>query len=435
MPGAKDAPPLLPVVEVKAASPQAPRGVRKIPGAPASAVVAFAFHYKSDIFSQPGKRSEAVGYARRGAVIPVARRLGGKGCKGGAWYELKTGGAICTKRGFTVGVDPSVPDVHFREAALERPLIFSYARQKERGTPRLYRLPTAQEQETITGLMTRGKAKASGKAEVTWPEVVERAMDGAFLLALDRVEVAGGRRYYRTVRGRYIQADQLLRFPVHPMHGEVLGDGVALPLAFVRGDDRPAVSVAAGKITNQGKVPKHARFQVTGESTMGGTRLVQGASGLALRAEHVRVARKIPRPEGVGPTERWIHVSLDQQTLVAYQGDEPKFATLVSSGKEGYDPPLGTFPIYAKHLSVTMNATDAIDGFYEVEEVPWTMYYWESFALHGAYWHNDFGKPKSHGCTNLAPPDARWLFHWSSPTVPPGWNAKHARGTTVHYSR
>jgi lipoprotein-anchoring transpeptidase ErfK/SrfK len=168
---------------------------------------------------------------------------------------------------------------------------------------------------------------------------------------------------------------------------------------------------------------------------VGGETLVLGDGGIALRRAHVRVARKTPRPDGVAPDHRWIHVDLNQQALVAYRGDQPVFATLVSSGKEGYEPPLGTFPIFAKHVSTTMNATDPIDGFYEVEEVPWTMYYWESYALHGAYWHNDFGKPKSHGCTNLAPPDARWLFHWSSPRLPDGWHASLGKGTKVYYSR
>ena len=483
MPGAQDTPPALPEVQVKPRGPGATHGTRKLPGAPADAVIAFAFHYKSDIYARPGQRRKVAGHARRGTVIPVARRLKGSGCKKGTWYELKTGGAVCTGRGFIVGVDPLVPDLQFRQPLLKRPLIFSYARQKRRGAPRLFRLPGEEEAREVAAA-----AQAKGEAQ-RWPEVVERAMDGAFLLALDRLEVAGGRRYYRTVRGRYIQADDLELFPVHEMHGELLGHGLSLPLAFVWGNERPTLSLAQGRVTVCGRAPKHARFQVTGERTVARERrvsrhreddrliaenwrslgrseegacwwratderhrqrasgparigqnscdelLIQGAGGLTLRAAHVRVARKIPRPESVPPGERWIHISLGQQTLVAYQGDTPVFATLVSSGKEGYAPPLGTFPIYGKHLSVTMNATDAIDGFYEVEEVPWTMYYWESYALHGAYWHDDFGKPKSHGCTNLAPPDARWLFHWTSPKVPEGWNGRLATGTRIYYSR
>jgi hypothetical protein len=61
------------------------------------------------------------------------------------------------------------------------------------------------------------------------------------------------------------------------------------------------------------------------------------------------------------------------------------------------------------------------ESVYSVADVPWTMYYDRDFALHTAYWHDGFGSPRSHGCVNLSPRDARLLYHWSSPDVPPGW--------------
>jgi lipoprotein-anchoring transpeptidase ErfK/SrfK len=137
----------------------------------------------------------------------------------------------------------------------------------------------------------------------------------------------------------------------------------------------------------------------------------------------VRIARDVKRPSDIPANSKWIHVDLSEQTLVAYEGDEPVYATVISSGKEGYEPPTGTFQVQQKYVSTTMNATDPIDGFYEVEEVPWTLYYHGGYALHGAYWHTDFGKVRSHGCTNVAPEDARWLYYWSDPDVPPAWHA------------
>jgi lipoprotein-anchoring transpeptidase ErfK/SrfK len=59
---------------------------------------------------------------------------------------------------------------------------------------------------------------------------------------------------------------------------------------------------------------------------------------------------------------------------------------------------------------------------YSIEDVPWTMYFHESYALHGAFWHNLFGRERSHGCVNLSPADARWLFFWAGPTLPSGWH-------------
>ena len=161
------------------------------------------------------------------------------------------------------------------------------------------------------------------------------------------------------------------------------------------------------------------------------------------RAERGRCAatrcawlRPTERPSGVPANGKWIHVDLSEQTLVAYEGDKPVYATVISSGKEGYEPPTGLYQVQQKYISTTMNATDPIDGFYEVEEVPWTLYYHGGYALHGAYWHTDFGKVRSHGCTNIAPVDARWLYYWSEPEVPSAWHAVRFQPETtwVHFT-
>jgi hypothetical protein len=80
----------------------------------------------------------------------------------------------------------------------------------------------------------------------------------------------------------------------------------------------------------------------------------------------------------------------------------------------------------------TASATEA----YSIEDVPWTMYFEGSFALHAALWHDQFGRPRSHGCVNLAPADARWLFQWTGPVLPPGWHgvvaSSRRQGSWVH---
>jgi hypothetical protein len=76
----------------------------------------------------------------------------------------------------------------------------------------------------------------------------------------------------------------------------------------------------------------------------------------------------------------------------------------------------------------------ASDGPYSIEDVPWTMYFSGSYALHAAFWHERFGHPRSHGCVNLAPRDARWLFFWTAPNLPSAWHgilADVGKGTTV----
>jgi len=133
--------------------------------------------------------------------------------------------------------------------------------------------------------------------------------------------------------------------------------------------------------------------------------------------------------------DQWIDVDLGEQTLVAYRGTVPVFATLVSSGK-GSPTPRGNYPIWAKVASMTMANQDYEDKPYMVEHVPWVLLFQGHNALHGAYWHDRFGQRRSHGCVNLSPRDARWLFEWVSPTLPLGWTgyipADLDRSVVVH---
>ncbi len=109
-------------------------------------------------------------------------------------------------------------------------------------------------------------------------------------------------------------------------------------------------------------------------------------------------------PEG----ERWIAVDLSDQKLVAYQGDVAVLESSVSSGRPGLRTLPGTFNIYLKYEKAHMRGDD-----YDTPDVPWTMYYSGDFAIHGAYWHNDFGTPVSHGCVNLPVDVSKALYDWA----------------------
>ena len=107
-----------------------------------------------------------------------------------------------------------------------------------------------------------------------------------------------------------------------------------------------------------------------------------------------------------------------------------------SNPDENYETIQGGFRIQSKHVATTMDGNSANDGPYSIEDVPWVMYFEQSFALHGAFWHSSFGVMRSHGCVNLSPPDARWFYNWAEPQVPAGWHAAYATpqrpGTRVY---
>jgi lipoprotein-anchoring transpeptidase ErfK/SrfK len=108
-----------------------------------------------------------------------------------------------------------------------------------------------------------------------------------------------------------------------------------------------------------------------------------------------------------------IVVSLSQQSMWVYKGDQVVMSSLVSTGRAGFETPLGNYAILSKLTSQTMEGV--IGGeYYNVPDVPWVMYFTNSgHALHGTYWHNNFGTPMSHGCVNLPMDVAEWLYQWA----------------------
>ena len=113
------------------------------------------------------------------------------------------------------------------------------------------------------------------------------------------------------------------------------------------------------------------------------------------------------------PGERWIEVDVTKQTVTAWEGDKPIMLFTVSTGLPNTPTVLGQFRIYQKLTATRMRGVG-----YDLPNVPHTMYFHQGYALHGAYWHDNFGQPMSHGCVNLALPDAKKLFEWAGPHLP-----------------
>jgi lipoprotein-anchoring transpeptidase ErfK/SrfK len=105
---------------------------------------------------------------------------------------------------------------------------------------------------------------------------------------------------------------------------------------------------------------------------------------------------------------KWIDVNLDEQTLSAYRGDSLVFSTLVSTGVEGHNTPTGEFAI-----QYMLEWDDMAGDDYYLPDVPNVMYFADYLAIHGTYWHSNFGYPMSHGCINLSIPDSAWLYDWA----------------------
>lgn len=298
-------------------------------------------------------------------------------------------------------------------------------------------------------------AKPAAVAKAAEPAVVEPEpkvdlplnpltpwLERGFFVSLGEQVKEEGKSWWRTARGGYVDASHAGKFGAKDFSGAVLEEGTDFPFGYVMvgkgsrllelGDD--------GKLRVVDTLPNRTFVDLTEETEIGGTTYMITADGHLVKKGHIRMAEPQQMPEGLKPWERWVDVSLSKQMLIAYEGDRPVFVTLVSSGKKGtkeepFDTPTGRWRIRSKHVSYTMDGGSPTDGNYSIQDVPWTMFFEGSYALHGAFWHEGFGRVRSHGCVNLGPSDARWLFFWTTPYLPKGWHGVNAHdgseGSTV----
>lgn len=126
------------------------------------------------------------------------------------------------------------------------------------------------------------------------------------------------------------------------------------------------------------------------------------------------VSVNLTRPEGVN-ADRWIEINLEQQIILAYEDGRLLFAASIATGRDPFFTQPGVFQIYEKKELETMQGAFEADrsDFYYLQDVPWTMYYDQARAIHATYWPFGHGYPQSHGCVNLSPGDAQWLFQWA----------------------
>ena len=159
------------------------------------------------------------------------------------------------------------------------------------------------------------------------------------------------------------------------------------------------------------------------------------------RAEHLRIFSDdelAPLSPDVPDDQKKVEVHLNQQIMIAFENSSPVFVSRVASGailRTGtYTTPRGLFATYHKRPTRHMAAGDLASNGFDLPGVPWVLYITESgISLHGTYWHNDFGHPRSHGCINLTPSAAKWLFRWTNPVVKPNEElAYKSKGTLVY---
>jgi hypothetical protein len=445
----------------------------------------FAKSLRAWVFASPSSSAAKLGYLRAGASSKTtAKPVGHDGCPGG-WYQVEPEGFVCA--GPTATIDPNDPTVVATRGThpdLSRRLPYVYGTVRKPG-PVYARVPSASElaqaepdltERMSAWLIADGEVGAryapqvwlgANAAQVTaaqaWeaqtsdavPPFLDLAKRGASQSAVaERMKpkvgyslletfLSNGRRYGVTTDLTLVPIDRLRPIQGSSFHGVEIGKDIQLPFAFVRSPDAKywEYDKRARKFRDAGAAEYRAAVHLTGKQQFFRGRLhfeVDGGKWLSDQdASRIDPAKRMPAWGKNG--EKWLDINVTKQTLVAYAGEKPVYATLISSGEAGLGDPehttatkRGIFRIHTKHLSTTM-ASDEVGEEFELRDVPYVQYFEEGYALHGAYWHDRFGVPKSHGCINLAPEDARRLFFFTEPEVPSGWHSRllPLKGTVV----
>jgi hypothetical protein len=404
-----------------------------------------------------------IGWLRLGGRVRMRREAVTTPRCATGWHPLYPDGWACVGQGVEVGDEPSGDPAGDAAADTSSALPYRYLLVREPQTPEYHQLPSRDDQRDA---LTHGQryaellnANQERRAELLReghlpgeprsPAVVVRYLHRGFYVASNGTELRSSRRFVRTVRGSYLKEAQLEETNGSDFAGVVLDEEHALPIAWavraarpmrrvVRedGTERMADDGEMAAFERQHTVP-WLRRQRVGDRIY---HVLEGPDGEEryVRLWFVSVAERIDPPRGVAEDEPWVHVDVTEQTLVLYRGPTPVYATLVSSGLEGHDTPRGEFTIRRKFVSDTMAnlGPDAGDESYRIDDVPWTQYFDGSVALHGAFWHSRFGLQRSHGCVNLAPRDARYVFEHTWPEVPEGWHGVSTeRGSPFRGSR
>ena len=446
--------------------------------------------WRNWVYTNVGKQRTRYGYLRLGAVVDArGPAIVNDGCDGG-WYRVNPRGFVCIGLGATLKLEDPVVLASATRPIRGHGAPYLYALSNETPPLLYFKLPSRAQMNESEGMDVSGRAanfiermRAFGKIgklfelaaapdflaqgqKLDKPYGVKRTLryvvhggpasaDSGF--AIVKTFLWQDRAFGLTTELDVIALDRVKLVEPSEFHGVELLEGETLPVAFVKDRQVPKYGPdAAGNPVGRGAFGYREGLKLLdGKRLKGG--LMQTRDGSFAPESSLRILPvRDSLPSFATGDRKWIDISIRQQTLVAYVGTRAVYATLISSGRGGMGTistssselsaadekeleaesatVRGTFMIYQKEVSSTMDGDEDRSDSFNLRDVPFVQYFHKGFALHGTYWHDDFGKARSHGCVNLAPVDAAWLFEWTDPNVPADWHGvvNKERGTVVY---
>jgi hypothetical protein len=446
------------------------------------------------VVGRPAAGSRKLGELLAGAVVPRSTEPYGRdGCDGG-FYAVRPRGFVCVGDGASLEVrlrttPPALP-------ALARPLPYRYARARTEGVPLYQRVPSPAEQlaaepqlakhlaaraelekelwgasandvpiderGVATGpavILPGAEGVASGRRttgrffafpvpdlsppspagrEAAPPAVLHKASGIALTGTFSADSGSGPRRFGLLPSGRVVPTDRLKPALGSTVRGIDLTKA-GLPVAFVHHPFTHAYSVHAGKSRRLDEdLERRTAVFLTGKyRTSMGDRYEQTRDDIWLKTDDlIVVVRRTKMPEFAKDAQKWLDVSLANQTVTLYEGTRPIYAALISSGRDVLKDPAtsastirGTFRVRSKYVTRRFDPRE-LAGEIEIQDAPWVLEFEPGYVIAGSYFSDAFGEAQNYHAITLSPIDARRIWSWADPQVPDGWSGVEDDGTT-----
>ncbi|WP_437625720.1 L,D-transpeptidase [Sorangium sp. So ce1151] len=427
-----------------AAAPPVPAAGEPAVAAPPAPTRVYARSREVLIRAAPRPKSQWVGQLSLGGSVRLksAAPLRGSGdCP--AFYAVEPRGYVCVdgERATLDAADPLLQTLAAHAPLVDQPLPYRYG--ESLGLKRLLEVEGIATPEWPSGMHDLRHMQVRPRSSVAWTREVE----------------AGGATWLWAADLTFVPKDKVKPYEGAAFQGVHLTSEVRLPIAFFRRKPRPKYRLTEGNQLEKTDAmwERLDRVELTGKSRQIGERtyletrddgswvlerdavVVRPRKGRNPWGRPIRLDGGPPAARADGPRNTWVEIAALDGWLIAYEDDRPVFATLISAGRNGAEEPertepfvppsttpLGQHRITRKWVTKTL-ITPHVDADDWIEaEVPWSQHFFSKYLLHAAYWHNNWGDGQSGGCVNLSPVDAKWLFHWTEPSVPEGWYAVQA---------
>ena len=222
--------------------------------------------------------------------------------------------------------------------------------------------------------------------------------------------------YYKIANGKWISREYITKVGTQFFQGYLFKENPSTSFGWILDTTESRVEPSGNAATTGKEYHRYDVVRAYDSVTENDTEWIMIGPGEWI--SHHSLSRVIPtyeKPEGV-QADRWIEINLYEQVMIVHEGDQIVYATLVATGVDPFFTQPGVFTIYKKIENEYMRGAFEQDrsDYYYLEDVPYIMYFDQSRALHGAYWHTLFGYQRSHGCVNLSIADSHWLYDWAN---------------------